>query len=612
MGAAWILVRSSEVWGQQALLRGVLEGSVCDDGPDDGSLDELEFGRGVALSADGSVGFVSQPFIDGLRLGGMWSYARVGSAWAEKTALLKSNGGRAGASSVAASADGREVLLGKGEAGGSDSALMFVRAGTEWAQEGSALLPSDGAGVTSFGESVALSPSADTALIGGSSDNGNVGAAWVFTKPVLPPPTALTGVASGLTDISASLPGIVNPNGQEVFNCHFEYGTTTSYGSNTPCWASPGAGESPVGVSASATGLTPNTTYHFRIVAASAGGVAYGGDETLTTLTGPPAVVTGAASSITQSAADLNATVNPLGETVSDCHFEYGGSASYGSSVPCSPMPGSGSGAVEVSAPVLSLSEDSTFHFRVVATNPTGTSYGSDRVFNTLSNAPEFGTCVKVSSGTGRYENNGCTKLGGVRRYEWHPGVARAHFTVTLAAGTVAFEALGRSLVTCKTATGTGEYSGRKTLGGVTLTFTGCEQLGQKCTSILRAEGEIVTSPLEGVLGIDHLGSTPASNRIGLELVPAGMATVFAAFGCDMTSVTLQGGVIAPVTANRMLAAAPLRYSASKGKQNPERFIGGPAAILQAAFGEGAFEALGLTAAMTLTNEEGVEVNPVA
>src|SRR5207244_671556 len=150
----------------------------------------------------------------------------------------------------------------------------------------------------------------------------------------------------------------------EVFNCHFEYGTTTSYGSDAPCSASPGAGESAAAVSAPVNGLTPNATYHFRIVAASDGGAGYGADDTLTTLPDPPAVVTGAASSITQTTATLNATVNPLGETVSDCHFEYGGSPSYGSSAPCSQLPGSGSGAVEVSAAVVSLGEYSTYHFR--------------------------------------------------------------------------------------------------------------------------------------------------------------------------------------------------------------------------------------------------------
>jgi len=611
IGAVWILLRSGEVWDQQALLRGTTETSACDDGPDDGLRDELEFGYGVALSANGDVGLISEPFRESAsREGGAWSYARAGSSWTEQTLLRERTGAKAAGSSVAVSADGQEVLLGKGEAGGSDSVLAFVRAGAEWAQEGSALLAGDAAGSTSFGDSVALSSNASTALVGGSSDNANTGAAWVFTKPVLPPPTALTGVASSLMDVSAALNGTVDPNGQEVFNCHFEYGATTSYGSNTLCSVSPGAGESPVEVSASAKGLTANTTYHFRIVAASGGGVVYGGDETFTTLPDPPAVVTGPASSITQSAAGLNATVNPLGETVSDCHFEYGGSASYGSSVPCSTMPGSGSGAVEVSAPVVSLSENSTYHFRIVATNPTGTSYGSDRSFNTLSNAPEYGRCTEVTPGAGRYANNGCTKSGAGMRYEWHPGAPGVHFT--LAAGAAAFETVKRSLITCKTAIGSGEYTGRKTLGGASLTFTGCEQLGVKCTSMLAAEGDIVTNLLEGVLGVEHLGKTSVSNKIGLELFPVGKAGAFMELACGITTVMLRGAVIVPIVANKMLTATTLKYSASRGKQHPERFVGEPTARLEAAFGNRAFEQTGMTLEATQTSGEPVETNSVA
>ena len=46
---------------------------------------------------------------------------------------------------------------------------------------------------------------------------------------------------------------------------------------------------------------------------------------------------------IDQTSATLNATVNPNGGTVTDCHFDYGTSESYGSSAPCASLPGSGS-----------------------------------------------------------------------------------------------------------------------------------------------------------------------------------------------------------------------------------------------------------------------------
>ncbi len=97
-------------------------------------------------------------------------------------------------------------------------------------------------------------------------------------------PAVTTKAASSLAQTSATLNATVNPNGGEVTKCEFEYGTTTSYGQSAPCSSLPGSGSSPVAVSASVTGLTTNTTYHFRIQATNASGTSKGLDETFTTL----------------------------------------------------------------------------------------------------------------------------------------------------------------------------------------------------------------------------------------------------------------------------------------------------------------------------------------
>jgi len=87
---------------------------------------------------------------------------------------------------------------------------------------------------------------------------------------------------------------------------------------------------------------------------------------------------------VTQTSARLCAIVNPNGSEVSECRFEYGTTTSYGSSLPCTPAHFSGSSPVEVSAEIESLSEATTYHFRVVVTNAGGTSFGSDETFKTL------------------------------------------------------------------------------------------------------------------------------------------------------------------------------------------------------------------------------------
>ncbi len=204
-----------------------------------------------------------------------------------------------------------------------------------------------------------------------------------FSGPAAP--TVVTEPASSVTKTGATLNAAVNPNGVEVSDCHFEYGATTSYGSSAPCTPSPGSGTSAVAVSAAIAGLSPNTAYHFRISATNAGGTSTGADQSFTTLAQPPpTVVTGAATSVTQTSATLNASVNPNGSEVSDCHFEYGPSTSYGTSAPCAQSPGSGTSPVAVSAGLESLAEGATYHFRIVATSALGgTSLGSDATFTT-------------------------------------------------------------------------------------------------------------------------------------------------------------------------------------------------------------------------------------
>jgi hypothetical protein len=197
-------------------------------------------------------------------------------------------------------------------------------------------------------------------------------------------PTVMTSGAGGVTQTEATLKGLVNPNGEEVTACSFEYGETASYGSSVPCTPSPGAGEKSVFVSGTVAGLAVNKTYHFRLVASSAGGTGEGSDVTFKTLPKPPTVVTETPSAITPNSEMFNGTVNPNGGQVTTCKFEYGTTLSYGSSAPCASSPGSGESPVAVSASVTGLMGGVEYHVRLVAINAGGTSQGSDVTFKTL------------------------------------------------------------------------------------------------------------------------------------------------------------------------------------------------------------------------------------
>jgi len=96
-----------------------------------------------------------------------------------------------------------------------------------------------------------------------------------------------------------------------------------------------------------------------------------------------PTTKTEAANEVTTSAATMRGTVNPNGlETT--YRFEIGTTSEYGFSVPAEDKGiGSGKSGVEVSEKLVGLKSGTTYHFRVVATNAEGTSYGKDETFTT-------------------------------------------------------------------------------------------------------------------------------------------------------------------------------------------------------------------------------------
>jgi hypothetical protein len=85
--------------------------------------------------------------------------------------------------SVSVSADGNTFVLGKnGDSKQIGAAWIFARTAGTWAQQGSKLLASDAVNPAEQGVSVSISADGMTAVVGGNTDNGNVGAMWVYTN----------------------------------------------------------------------------------------------------------------------------------------------------------------------------------------------------------------------------------------------------------------------------------------------------------------------------------------------------------------------------------------------------------------------------------------------
>jgi hypothetical protein len=105
-------------------------------------------------------------------------YAQLGSKWIGSDALGTSMQG-----SVAISADGTTAVVGgMGDNEDNGAIWIFTRSGDTWSQQGPKLTGTDCVGATQLGTSVAISADGSTVIAGGSGDNDNVGAAWVFTR----------------------------------------------------------------------------------------------------------------------------------------------------------------------------------------------------------------------------------------------------------------------------------------------------------------------------------------------------------------------------------------------------------------------------------------------
>jgi hypothetical protein len=218
------------------------------------------------------------------------------------------------------------------------------------------------------------------------AENAN-GQSYGVTKQFVTPPAVdklSTGPVAAVLPEAATLTGSLAPNG---FDTHyvFEFGGTTSYGNSSPGppGIDAGAAKGTAPAETALTGLTPNTTYHYRLVASNSFGTTFGADQQFTT-SGPPRITTKPATGIGHETATINAEVNP-DQLETTYRFEYGQTTEYGTETPLGGKGiGKGATAVPVSAALTGLEVGVTYHYRVTATNSAGTRVTPDRTFTTV------------------------------------------------------------------------------------------------------------------------------------------------------------------------------------------------------------------------------------
>jgi DNA-binding beta-propeller fold protein YncE len=177
---------------------------------------------------------------------------------------------------------------------------------------------------------------------------------------------------------SVTLNGTVNPEGSPVTSCEFEYVAASEYepgasnpyskGAKVPCSpAGLGSGTSPVPVSAHITGLTPETRYHYRLVAENAAHLPSSTSDL--EFTAGPVLGGEFVTNVASESATLNVQIDPNGDDTR-YYFQFGPTTSYGFEAPLS-SPGVDLGSIprvqNISVHVqANLAPGTLYHYRVV------------------------------------------------------------------------------------------------------------------------------------------------------------------------------------------------------------------------------------------------------
>ncbi len=220
-----------------------------------------------------------------------------------------------------------------------------------------------------------------------SSDN-------TFTTGSCSVPTVTAQAASSITASGATLNGTITATGGANATVRgFNYGLTASYGSTTTASGSFGTGA----FTASVSGLTCNTVYHYQTYATNTAGTGTSSDATFTTGScSAPTVTAQAASSITATGATLNGTITATGGVNATARgFNYGLTTGY----ELTPTTESGSFSTGAfTASLSSLTCNTVYHYQTYATNISGTGTSTPDATFTTSSCPVVASSSSGSS----------------------------------------------------------------------------------------------------------------------------------------------------------------------------------------------------------------------
>ncbi len=220
-------------------------------------------------------------------------------------------------------------------------------------------------------------------------------------------PLVITNTAVAPSDDTAVVLGTVTPNG-DFTNYWYEYGLSADLGGNTAKHTI-GSGFTAIPATGYITGLSKNTTYHYRLTAENQYGTVSGSTYTFVTTEGTPAPAGGIptaktleASGILENEATLKGEITH-NNIPAQYWFEYGKTANLGSITALSGA-GDGSAKAQVSVGLADLDSATTYYFRLNAQNKFGTVNGAILNFKTdgptAASSPSVSTLSPIDIGT--------------------------------------------------------------------------------------------------------------------------------------------------------------------------------------------------------------------
>ncbi|MFB9090040.1 MopE-related protein, partial [Flavobacterium paronense] len=220
------------------------------------------------------------------------------------------------------------------------------------------------------------------------------------------PTLAATTAATVITAISASSGGNVTAIGTSAVTTRGVCWSTTT--GPTDALATKTVDGNGLGsFTSSITGLTANTTYFVRAYARNSTGAAYGAEISFTTLTNLPTLAaTTAATSITATTASSGGNVTAIGASPVDFRGVCW-STTTGPTVALATKTVDGSGLGSFTSNITGLAASTTYFVRAYATNGSGTAYGAEISFTTLTNLPTLAATTAATSITATTASSG-------------------------------------------------------------------------------------------------------------------------------------------------------------------------------------------------------------